>query len=42
LIPMVQALEFRAELTKTAVGKISKKELYDEEERKAKALSGRR
>jgi long-chain acyl-CoA synthetase len=34
---MVQALEIRAELPKTAVGKISKKELYDEEERKTKA-----
>lgn len=34
---MVQVLEFRAELPKTAVGKISKKDLYDEEERKAKA-----
>lgn len=32
---MVQALEIRAELPKTAVGKLSKKELYDEEERKA-------
>jgi long-chain acyl-CoA synthetase len=39
---MVQALEFRSELPKTAVGKISKKELYDEEERKAKAPIGRR
>lgn len=36
---MVQALEMRAELPKTAVGKISKKELYDEEERKATAQS---
>jgi long-chain acyl-CoA synthetase len=36
---MVQALEMRAELPKTAVGKISKKELYDEEERKAAAQS---
>jgi long-chain acyl-CoA synthetase len=34
---MVQALEIRAELPKTAVGKISKKELYDEEERKTAA-----
>jgi long-chain acyl-CoA synthetase len=33
---MVQALEMRSELPKTAVGKISKKELYDEEERRAK------
>jgi long-chain acyl-CoA synthetase len=32
---MVQALEIRDELPKTQVGKISKKELYDEEERKA-------
>ncbi|HEU0204239.1 MAG TPA: long-chain fatty acid--CoA ligase [Burkholderiaceae bacterium] len=31
---MVQALEIRAELPKTAVGKLSKKELIDEEERK--------
>ncbi|TWB94911.1 long-chain acyl-CoA synthetase [Bradyrhizobium macuxiense] len=34
---MVHALEIRAELPKTAVGKLSKKELYDEEERKAQA-----
>ncbi len=34
---MVQALEIRSELPKTAVGKISKKELYDEEERKVAA-----
>ncbi|EGP08264.1 long-chain-fatty-acid--CoA ligase [Bradyrhizobiaceae bacterium SG-6C] len=34
---MVQAMEIRSELPKTAVGKISKKDLYDEEERKAKA-----
>ncbi|MCP1846461.1 MULTISPECIES: long-chain-fatty-acid--CoA ligase [Bradyrhizobium] len=34
---MVQALEIRAELPKTAVGKLSKKELYDEEERAARA-----
>jgi long-chain acyl-CoA synthetase len=34
---MVQILEFRVDIPKTAVGKISKKELYDEEERKAKA-----
>jgi long-chain acyl-CoA synthetase len=32
---MIQALELRSELPKTAVGKISKKDLYDEEERKA-------
>jgi long-chain acyl-CoA synthetase len=32
---MAQALEIRDELPKTQVGKISKKELYDEEERKA-------
>lgn len=31
---MVQALEIRDGLPKTAVGKISKKDLYDEEERK--------
>ena len=31
---MVQALEFRDSLPKTPVGKISKKDLYDEEERK--------
>ncbi|MFT4096040.1 MAG: long-chain fatty acid--CoA ligase [Rhodoblastus sp.] len=34
---MIQALELRPELPKTAVGKISKKDLYDEEARKAKA-----
>jgi long-chain acyl-CoA synthetase len=34
---MVQALEIRSELPKTAVGKISKKELYEEEQRKALA-----
>ncbi len=34
---MVQALEIRDELPKTAVGKLSKKELYDEEERRAQA-----
>jgi long-chain acyl-CoA synthetase len=34
---MVQALEIRPELPKTAVGKISKKDLYEDEERKAKA-----
>ena len=31
---MVQALDIRAELPKTAVGKLSMKELYDEEEKK--------
>ena len=31
---MVQAMEIREQLPKTAVGKLSKKELYDEEERK--------
>ena len=34
---MVQALEIRTELPKTAVGKLSKKALYDEEDSKAKA-----
>jgi long-chain acyl-CoA synthetase len=34
---MVQALEILPELPKTAVGKISKKELYEQEARKAKA-----
>jgi long-chain acyl-CoA synthetase len=34
---MIHALDIRAELPKTAVGKLSKKDLYDEEERKAKA-----
>lgn len=34
---MVQALELRAELPKTAVGKLSKKDLVDEEERKRAA-----
>jgi long-chain acyl-CoA synthetase len=33
---MIQALELRPELPKTAVGKISKKELYDEEKRTTK------
>jgi long-chain acyl-CoA synthetase len=28
---MVRAIEIRSELPKTAVGKLSKKELYDEE-----------
>ena len=34
---MVQALEIRAELPKTAVGKLSKKDLVDEEARKRAA-----
>ncbi|MCO5130598.1 MAG: long-chain fatty acid--CoA ligase [Xanthobacteraceae bacterium] len=34
---MIHALDIRAELPKTAVGKISKKDLYDEESRNAKA-----
>ncbi len=34
---MIQALEIRPELPKTAVGKISKKDLYDEEAKRAKA-----
>ena len=34
---MIHALEIRPELPKTAVGKISKKDLYDEEAQKAKA-----
>ena len=34
---MVQALEIRASLPKTPVSKISKKDLYDEEERKTAA-----
>jgi len=33
----VHELDIRSELPKTAVGKLSKKYLYDEEERKAKA-----
>ena len=37
---MVQALDIRAELPKTAVGKLSKKELYDEEEKKRTAAAG--
>ena len=32
---MVQALDIRAELPKTPVGKLSKKELYEEERRKS-------
>ena len=31
---MVQAMDLRAELPKTAVGKLSKKELFEEEEKK--------
>ena len=38
---MVQALDIRAELPKTPVGKLSKKELYEEEAEKKRA-SGRR
>ena len=34
---MVQALEIRKELPRTPVGKISKKDLYDQEERKTTA-----
>lgn len=34
---MIHALELRAELPRTPVGKISKKDLYDEEERRSKA-----
>ena len=34
---MVQALDIRAELPKTPVGKLSKKELYEEEEKKRAA-----
>ena len=34
---MIAAMEIRPELPKTAVGKLSNKELYDEEERKAAA-----
>ena len=34
---MIQAIELRSELPKTAVGKISKKDLYDEEERRTAA-----
>ena len=37
---MVQEMELRAELPKTAVGKLSKKDLADEEERKRAALIG--
>jgi long-chain acyl-CoA synthetase len=33
---MVQAMEIRAELPKTPVGKLSKKELYEEERRRAR------
>jgi long-chain acyl-CoA synthetase len=35
----VQALEIRAELPKTAVGKLSKKELHDEEKRRQAAAA---
>jgi long-chain acyl-CoA synthetase len=34
---MVQALEIRDELPKTPVGKISKKDLHDQEDRKTTA-----
>jgi long-chain acyl-CoA synthetase len=37
---MIGAMEIRPELPKTAVGKLSKKELYDEEERKAASVKG--
>jgi len=37
---MVQAMEIRAELPKTPVGKLSKKELYDEEAKKRAAAQG--
>lgn len=37
---MVQALDIRPELPKTAVGKISKKDLYDEEERRQVRRAG--
>ena len=36
---MIGALEIRAELPKTPVGKLSKKELYEEEERKRAAAA---
>ena len=36
---LVQAMELRAELPKTAVGKLSKKDLVDEEERKRAVLN---
>ncbi len=36
---MVQALDIRAELPKTAVGKLSKKELYEEEEKRRAAAT---
>ena len=38
---MVQALDIRAELPRTPVGKLSKKELYQEEEQKRTAGAGR-
>ncbi|MGH6711782.1 MAG: AMP-binding enzyme [Bradyrhizobium sp.] len=37
---MVQALDIRPELPKAAVGKISKKDLYDEEERRKVRRAG--
>jgi long-chain acyl-CoA synthetase len=37
---MVQALEIRAELPKTPIGKLSKKDLVDEEERKRQKAAG--
>jgi long-chain acyl-CoA synthetase len=37
---MIGAMDIRPELPKTAVGKLSKKELYDEEERKAASVKG--
>ena len=37
---MVQELEIRAELPKTPIGKLSKKELVDEEARKRQAQGG--
>jgi len=36
----VQALDIRSELPKTAVGKLSKKELQDEERRKQATPAG--
>jgi long-chain acyl-CoA synthetase len=39
---MVQALEIRGALPKTPVGKISKKDLYDEEERKVAAAESKK
>jgi long-chain acyl-CoA synthetase len=37
---MIGSMEIRAELPKTAVGKLSKKELYEEEEQKVAAVKG--